>query len=80
MPAHNHALFASPNAATSPKPSGNGLGSTQSIHIYSAMRPTTAMNASSVGEAGGGQPFGIMEPYLTINYCIAAQGVYPSRN
>lgn len=32
------------------------------------------------GVTGGGQPFNNMQPYLTINYCIALQGIYPSRN
>jgi len=80
MPAHNHHLFASTGAATSSKPNGDALANTQSTHIYSTVHPAAAMNASSIGEAGGGKPFGIRQPYLTINYCIAVQGVYPPRN
>jgi microcystin-dependent protein len=34
----------------------------------------------SVGFAGGNQAFGIMNPYLAINYIIALQGIFPSRN
>jgi hypothetical protein len=30
--------------------------------------------------AGSNQPVGIMSPYLGMNYCIALQGIYPSRD
>ncbi|WP_205510666.1 phage tail protein [Longitalea arenae] len=30
--------------------------------------------------AGGSQPFSIMQPYLAMNYVIALEGIYPSRN
>lgn len=33
-----------------------------------------------VGNAGGGLPVNNMQPYLGISYCIALQGIYPSRN
>lgn len=32
------------------------------------------------GDAGGSQPFSIRNPYLGINYCIAVEGIFPSRN
>lgn len=32
------------------------------------------------GPTGGNQPFNNMQPYLTINYCITLQGIYPSRS
>ncbi|MEM9329073.1 MAG: hypothetical protein AAGA85_25645 [Bacteroidota bacterium] len=34
----------------------------------------------SMNNAGGGQPVGVVQPYLGVNYCIALQGIYPSRN
>jgi microcystin-dependent protein len=34
----------------------------------------------TVGNAGGSQPFPILQPYLTINFCIALFGIFPSRN
>lgn len=36
----------------------------------------TATSAST----GGGQPVSVLNPYLTMNYCIALQGIFPSRN
>lgn len=36
--------------------------------------------AGTIGIAGGSQPFGIEQPYLTMNFSIAVQGLFPSRN
>jgi microcystin-dependent protein len=36
--------------------------------------------AATAATAGGSQPFGIVQPYLVLNYCIALEGIYPSRN
>ena len=35
---------------------------------------------ATAAAAGGSQPFGIVQPYLVLNYCIALEGIYPSRN
>jgi len=40
---------------------------------------TVAGNATAA-TAGGGQPFDNLGPYLTLNYCIALAGIFPSRN
>lgn len=48
--------------------------------ILSGVNVTTTTNtAVTVGNAGGSQPFSIMQPYTTVNCIIAWQGVYPSR-
>lgn len=33
-----------------------------------------------VNQAGGSQPFGILQPYLAINFIFAMEGIFPSRN
>jgi len=40
----------------------------------------TGGSGSQTGVAGGSQPFGILQPYLTLNYSIAVEGVFPSRD
>ena len=40
----------------------------------------TVGGSATAASAGGGQPFGIIQPYLGMNYCIALQGIFPSRN
>jgi microcystin-dependent protein len=37
------------------------------------------MNASSLSPAGGDQPHNTLQPYLTFDFCIALQGVFPPR-
>lgn len=41
---------------------------------------STATNGLVVGVSGNNQPFGIMQPYLTLNYTIVTEGIFPPRN
>lgn len=47
---------------------------------YAATPDGAAMNAGMLFAAGGTQPFSNLEPYLALNFCIAMQGTFPSRN
>jgi microcystin-dependent protein len=38
------------------------------------------MNAAMIGIGGGSQPHNNMMPYLVVNFIIALEGIYPSRN
>lgn len=49
------------------------------VNIYHEAPPTGAMNTTAIGPAGGDQPHNNMQPYLTLNFCIALQGVFPPR-
>lgn len=79
MPQHTHSLNCSTGAATSTSPSGNYIAATEENPSYSPS-PGGYMNPSSIGVSGGSQPFSIMQPYLAMNYSIALQGIFPSRN
>lgn len=56
--------------------------------VYSSAAPdqTMATGAVTVGGSanattnGGSQPFSLLNPFLTMNYCIALEGIFPSRN
>lgn len=50
--------------------------------IYSSGTPDATMKAGTVTVAptGGGQSVPVRDPYLGMNYCIAVQGIFPSRN
>jgi microcystin-dependent protein len=56
------------------------------LNIYSNATPTqnlapgTVTGSISVGSTGGGQPHANIQPYLAVNYIIALQGIFPSRN
>lgn len=67
-------------------PTIGGGPSGTTIKGYAPQDNTTTMGSGTVsgsvtvGIAGGSQPFSIMNPYLGMNYCIALQGIFPSRN
>ncbi len=80
IPAHSHALRAAaldpaevnivgPNASFAPSTGGA---------LYQAAS-NVALSDQSLTPAGGDQPHNNMQPYLTLNFCIALQGVFPPR-
>jgi microcystin-dependent protein len=90
VPTHTHTLNATNNgqangtnvpSRTVLMGSGYGIESNNPVeNVYSSASPTVAMAAGAVGTAGSNQPHENRMPFLTINYCIALQGVFPSRN
>ena len=48
--------------------------------IYGDAGSLTSLGSGIVTNAGGGQAHDNMQPYLTLNYCIALRGLFPSRN
>lgn len=88
MPAHNHTVGASTSPGNTANPSGNLLavgqvsagGNTETVSSYVTGAPNVALNAQTGGIAGGSQPHNNMQPYLGMNYIIAIQGIFPSRN
>lgn len=82
MPAHNHALQGTSTIGDKPSPINNSLAqlaSTAHPH-YSAPAPAVALNPASVQPAGSGQPHENMQPFLVLNFCIATNGIFPSRS
>lgn len=79
MPAHTHQLRGSSGAPTTNSPS-NALLPTATSRVYNTGSADTGMNAAAVAIQGGSQPHENMQPYLAVNYIIATQGIYPSRN
>jgi microcystin-dependent protein len=82
LPAHTHTLNANSAAGSLRDPGGNVLAkeATGQTAVYTNAAPNTALNAASVGSVGGGQPVSIVQPYLAINFIIALEGIFPSRN
>lgn len=50
------------------------------VNGYAPGTPTTSLNSATVGNTGSSLPFNNMPPYIVINYVIALQGIFPSRN
>lgn len=84
---HSHSLVADKEAATSASPAGalymrgHYTGATNgAVFAYTAQAPNTAMSANAIALAGGNLPHNNMMPYLTLNFCIALQGIFPPRS
>lgn len=91
MPIHNHTLLTSTGNPTAT----NAVGGTDNAQNTYPAQATGSSNYNtsdsgiSLGvsscvaitqTAGGGQPIPIISPYLALNYIIAVEGIYPSRN
>jgi microcystin-dependent protein len=77
-PVHTHTAYGTPTDADIPTATGNYLGA--QAGTYGPPTSPTTLVSSTVGNAGGSQPHDNMQPYLTLTFCIALQGVFPSQN
>jgi microcystin-dependent protein len=79
LPAHTHALMASQTNGDTPASNNTVLAGTPA-KIYGPPASLTTLNPASVSSVGGSQPHNNMMPYLVLNFIIALQGIFPSRN
>lgn len=81
MPAHNHGVQAAAEPNTV-KPLGAVLAPILSADptTYSTAPAGVPMHPAMVTNTGGGQPHPNVQPLLVLNYCIALEGIFPSRN
>ena len=86
MPQHNHggALLATNATADDSIPAGAYLAQradgTANFKSSPPAPATAAMAQGTIPLDGGSQPVSILEPYLALNFCIALEGIFPSRN
>jgi microcystin-dependent protein len=81
MPAHTHAPAARAQAGDNPSPAGRAWGQQPADKTYApASSALVAMSPQAVAPAGGGQPHENRPPFLVLNFVIALQGIFPSRN
>jgi microcystin-dependent protein len=83
LPTHTHVLSASGSTANSPAPGSpapNVLASTAPDPIYAPAANLVALRAGTVANTGGSQAHLNMEPFLTLSFCIALIGIFPSPN
>ncbi|MDO7743698.1 MAG: tail fiber protein [Pedobacter sp.] len=84
VPQHTHRLNGIALSATTGTPSPGALLATTPFFQYSKDSAIPApvpvpMNQASITSTGNGQPMGIMQPFLAVNYIIASNGIFPSR-
>jgi microcystin-dependent protein len=79
LPTHIHFLQATSNAAVGDDASNSVLAQA-GLNAYAAFSAGAAMGPQSTTSVGGSQPHNNMMPYLTLNFIIALQGIFPSQN
>jgi microcystin-dependent protein len=79
LPQHVHVASGTSNNGTALTPGGNLLARTTNF-LYHAPTAQVALNAGTVGSIGGSQAHLNMQPFLTISFCIALSGIFPSPN
>ncbi len=77
IPTHVHIAYAQPsNAGLVQPPAGAVLGA---ANQWAPAADLVALPAADIGAIGGSQAHLNMQPFLTLNFCIALQGIFPSQ-
>ncbi len=81
IPAHSHSVMSVPAnlPGNSNVPGGNAFAKSAQGSAYVASTNLATLSDQTIAPAGGDLPHNNLMPYLTMNFCIALQGVYPPR-
>jgi microcystin-dependent protein len=80
LPQHLHPLQASTVAANAPTPSNTVFAPSGGNQFYGPATNLTTLDPGTVTNVGGSQAHVNMQPFLTLSFCIALQGIFPSQN
>ncbi|NOH01781.1 MAG: phage tail protein [Chloroflexi bacterium] len=78
LPTHTHVTQASSNLGDAVNPTNAPLASAS--NVYRTADNLAALSPASVTNVGGSQAHENRQPFLTLNFCIALQGIFPSPN
>lgn len=78
MPLHTHVAQASTQVGSTQFAINNVLAAAG--NLYTTPANLTAINPTSITNTGGSQAHQNMQPFLTLNFCIALVGIFPSQN
>ena len=79
LPEHTHVAQGSSTQGSSQDATGNVLGTVPG-RIYTDPNALTALSPTTITNVGGSQAHLNMQPFLTLNFCIALQGIFPPPN
>jgi len=80
LPQHTHDAHTTSNQGDNPIPEDRLLGNSTPSELYHGASSLVPMHSGTIGNQGGGQGHENMQPYIVLNFCIALQGTFPSRN
>jgi microcystin-dependent protein len=78
MPSHSHAPQAQTASGAASSPAG-AFWATSELDQFSNAAPDLQLNPGAVSPMGGSAPHNNMMPFLTLNFIIAIEGIFPSR-
>ena len=79
LPTHVHTVNAAASDGGAPVP--NNTSALASFNNgYRQPTDLVALNPATIGNIGGSQAHENRQPFLTLNFCIALSGIFPSRN
>jgi microcystin-dependent protein len=76
LPPHTHVVNASGSDSNTNLPGGSVLAS--AANVYGSAASLISLQQATVTNVGGSQTHLNMQPYLTLSFCIALQGIFPS--
>ncbi len=79
LPTHMHTAQASSAGASAIVPSNSLVVAQSGFDAYHSATNLTSMIAGNIGNIGGSQAHLNMQPFLTLNFSIALQGIFPSQ-
>lgn len=79
LPTHTHSLNVNSGTGVATNPNGAMIAKAPAV-TYGPAAQLVTMNPQCVTNTGGSQPHNNMMPYLVLNFIIALQGIFPSRN
>jgi microcystin-dependent protein len=80
MPLHTHPASGVSANGDAPVPTGAILAAETTAMYAPPAANLVALDPASITAIGGSQPHNNMQPFLTLNFCIALQGIFPSRS
>ena len=80
VPSHTHTFSADPNSKKEITNVANAAPAGAENPAYSTAAPNTTMSATMLAPGAAAVPHDNMQPYLTLNFCIATTGIFPARN
>lgn len=79
IPVHTHTVMTGEDFGDVTTPANSILTLSTGGFAYGSNASLTTMGPQTLAPAGGSLPHNNMMPYLTLNFCIALQGIYPQR-
>ena len=80
MPMHLHFVNAEKTTANTNVATGNMLANSAPNTLYGPVQTLEAANPATIANVGGSQAHLNMQPFLTLTFCIALEGIFPSQN